>query len=351
MNDKDTCKKRKIINYKYFLLIPLACILIGIGIAYYYILTPVSDAKTTEYLYIDKDDDIDSVSTKLAAHISNHAIYGFRTIARHTNYIENIHTGRYAIEPEENALQLLKKLKNGHQAPISIVIPEVRTMEMLAGKISKMIMADSLSLIKTLKDSAICAKYGFTTQTIPAMFIPNTYNIYWNISIEQLLKRMHNEHNSFWKKNGRAEKAEELGMTREEIATLASIIDEETAANQEKPMVAGMYINRLKKGMPLQADPTVKFAMQQFGLRRIYNSMLKTESPYNTYTNIGLPPGPIKVASVAGIDAVLNHSTHKYLYMCAKEDFSGTHNFATTYSEHLRNAARYRKALNKRNIK
>lgn len=212
-------------------------------------------------------------------------------------------------------------------------------------------MADSLSLIKTLKDSAICAKYGFTTQTIPAMFIPNTYNIYWNISIEQLMKRMHKEYNTFWKNNGREEKAEKTGMSKVEIATLASIIDEETAANQEKPMVAGMYINRLKKGMPLQADPTVKFAMQQFGLRRIYNNMLKTESPYNTYINKGLPPGPIKIASIAGIDAVLNHVTHNYLYMCAKEDFSGTHNFATTYSEHLRNATKYRKALNKRNIK
>jgi UPF0755 protein len=145
--------------------------------------------------------------------------------------------------------------------------------------------------------------------------------------------------------------ARAAGLTPVEVATLASIIDEETANNAEKPMIAGMYLNRLRKGMPLQADPTVKFALQRFELRRIYHDMLFFDSPYNTYRNTGLPPGPIKIASIKGMEAVLNYVEHDFLYMCAKEDFSGTHNFAVTYGEHLRNAARYSKALNDRGIK
>jgi UPF0755 protein len=145
--------------------------------------------------------------------------------------------------------------------------------------------------------------------------------------------------------------AANLGLTPEEVCTLASIIDEETANTGEKPDIAGMYLNRLHRNMPLQADPTVKFALQDFALRRIYYAQLETDSPYNTYMNTGLPPGPIKIASKQGIDAVLHASQHPYLYMCAKEDFSGTHNFATTYAEHQNNAARYARALNQRGIR
>ena len=158
------------------------------------------------------------------------------------------------------------------------------------------------------------------------------------------------EHDNFWTEE-RRQKASRLGLSPEKVCTLASIIDEETANNDEKPMIAGMYLNRLKSGMPLQADPTVKFALQDFSLKRIYHNHLTVNSPYNTYKNIGLPPGPIKVASIQGIDAVLNRVQHNYLYMCAKEDFSGTHNFAVSYQEHLKNAARYSEALNQRGIK
>jgi len=185
---------------------------------------------------------------------------------------------------------------------------------------------------------------------VAALFVPNTYDVYWNMSVEGLMQRMVKEHEHFWQ-GDREAKAATLQLTPVEVCTLASIIDEETANNQEKPMIAGMYLNRLKSDMPLQADPTIKFALKQFALKRIWQKLLQTDSPYNTYKNTGLPPGPIKIASIRGIDAVLNAVSHDYLYMCAKEDFSGTHNFARTYQEHLQNAARYTKALNERGIK
>ncbi|MBR6286523.1 MAG: endolytic transglycosylase MltG, partial [Bacteroidaceae bacterium] len=187
-------------------------------------------------------------------------------------------------------------------------------------------------------------------ETLPALFLPNTYEVYWDVSMDGFMKRMERENKSFWNKE-REEKAKRTGCSHIEIATLASIVDEETANNAEKPTIARLYYNRLNLHMPLQADPTVKYASRQHNARRVRGKMLQADSPYNTYRHIGLPPGPIKVASVVGIDAVLNMPEHDYLYMCAKEDFSGTHNFARTHSEHLQNAARYIAALNAKGIR
>lgn len=181
------------------------------------------------------------------------------------------------------------------------------------------------------------------------LFIPETYQVYWDMSVEDFFKRMRKEHQRFWNQK-RLDQAKAIGMTPEEVCTLASIVEEETNNNPEKPMVAGLYINRLHAGMPLQADPTVKFALQDFGLRRITNDHLTIDSPYNTYRNPGLPPGPIRIPSPVGLDAVLNHAKHNYIYMCAKEDFSGTHNFASNYADHMKNARKYWKALNERKI-
>jgi UPF0755 protein len=211
-------------------------------------------------------------------------------------------------------------------------------------------MLDSATIADALYSEEMCQQYGYDTTTIAALFVPNTYDVYWNMSVDKLMERMQKEHDRFWE-GTREAKAAQMQLTPVEICTLASIIDEETANNAEKPMIAGMYLNRLKQNMPLQADPTIKFALKQFELKRIWQKLLTTDSPYNTYKNEGLPPGPIKIASIKGIDAVLNAVNHDYLYMCAKEDFSGTHNFATTYQEHLKNAARYAKALNERGIK
>ena len=210
-------------------------------------------------------------------------------------------------------------------------------------------MIDSIDIANLLTEKSILQEYNFTKQTLPALFIPNTYQVYWNISAKDFLNRMFKEYKRFWTEE-RQNKAKAIGLTPIEVSILASIVEEETNNKSEKPMVAGLYINRLKKGMPLQADPTVKFAWQDFTLRRITNKHLTIDSPYNTYKITGLPPGPIRIPSPEGIDAVLNYSKHNYLYMCAKEDFSGTHNFASTLSEHNRNARKYWDALNKRKI-
>lgn len=211
-------------------------------------------------------------------------------------------------------------------------------------------MTDSSNLARLLMDSTYCAQIGYSTETLPCLFIPNTYEVYWTMTPEAFVKRMQKEHDRFWNEERKA-KAQSIGLTPEEVATLASIVEEETANNAEKPMVAGLYINRLHADMPLQADPTVKFALQDFGLRRILHTHLETDSPYNTYKHTGLPPGPIRIPSIQGIESVLNYTRHNYLYMCAKEDFSGTHNFAATFSQHLANARKYQQELNRRKIK
>ena len=340
----------KAIKKKHYIIPIIICVLALAGLMFFYLTGSLSKSDKCEYVYIDDNDNLDSVAAKLKPIAKEQALLSFKLLSRHSGYCKNIRTGKYAILPEEGIIAVLRKLKNGHQEPVRLTIPESRTTDKLAGALSRKLMMDSLALSILFKDPTLCAKMGYDTTTIVCLFVPNTYEVYWNTSIENLLNRMKKEHDKFWDKS-RLAKATALGLNPNEVCTLASIIDEETSNNPEKPMIARMYLNRLKKGMPLQADPTVKFALKDFALKRIYHNMLNTDSPYNTYKNTGLPPGPIKVASVAGIDAVLNAPSHNYLYMCAKEDFSGTHNFASSYSEHLRNAAKYSKALNERGIK
>ena len=301
------------------------------------------------YIYIRPQDTEDSVKQMLRtdAHASN--LRGWSVARMVTNYTPR--TGRYEILPGESMWNVYRKLRRGRQTPVRLVLPSLRSMDRLASLIGTTLMPDSAEVAASLQDSLFTSRYGYTPATIPALFIPNTYEFYWDVTLDQLAERMVKENKRFWEAEDRNAKAQRMGMSHEEVVTLASIVDEETANNGEKPMIAGMYLNRLRIGMLLQADPTVKFAVGDPTLRRIRGSHLKVESPYNTYLNKGLPPGPIRIASVAGIDAVLNHANHDYIYMCAKEDFSGTHNFAATYVEHQKNAARYVKALNERGIK
>ena len=328
----------------------VVCAIFVIAYIAYNFFASFSASDEKQSIYIDNDDNIDSVYTKLQPMARTMSLTVFSTMTRHTEYADHIKTGRYEISPGMGALQVFRMLRGGMQEPVMVTVPNVRTMNQIAGRLSKALMCDSVELAEALSDDAVCRAYGFTKATIPSMFVPNSYSMYWNISVEKLLQRMKQEYDVFWNTE-RKTKAASMKLTPDQVCTIASIVDEETNKTDEKPTIAGLYYNRYLKGMKLQADPTVKFALQDFGIRRILNSMLTTDSPYNTYMYAGLPPGPIRVPSQEGIDAVLNYEHHNYLYMCAKEDFSGYHNFAVTGTEHQANARRYAQALNARGIR
>ncbi len=327
-----------------------AVLVLVAGVGLWMLYKPMVSIDESAYVYIDNDDNYDSVVVKIADAAKSDNMLVFNVLAGMSGYKDKVRTGRYEVAPNMSALALLRRVKNGEQSPVLLTIPSTWTKEMVAQKVAKQLMADSASLASAMNNPEICAKYGMDTISIVTILIPNTYEVYWNIAPDKFVERMHKEYELFWNKEREA-KAAKLGMSRLEVMTLASIVDAETANNAEKPIIAGLYLNRLKIGMPLQADPTVKYAIGDFALRRITGAMLRTPSPYNTYLNKGLPPSPIRVPAVASIEAALNHVEHNYLYMCAKEDFSGTHNYATTYAEHMANARRYINALNARNIK
>ena len=329
----------------------LTAILLGIaGIAhiYYYFFAQPFQITDTTYIYIDRDDDVDSVYHKIIEVGNPKQMHGFESLVRYQGY--NVKTGRYAIKPTDNMRYLHRRLSMGYQTPVKLTVGSVRTLDRIARNTARQLMVDSCEIANILNDTAYISKLGFTPETLPALFIPNTYEVYWNMSSDDFMQRMLKEHKAFWNEK-RLKQAEAIGLTPIEVAILASIVEEETANQAEKPMVAGLYINRLKKGMLLQADPTVKFSLQEFGLKRILFKHLEVESPYNTYKYAGLPPGPIRVPSYQGLESVLNYTKHNYLYMCAKEDFSGTHNFAVTSAQHAANARKYQQALNRRGIR
>lgn len=330
-----------------YIIAALIAIVVAAFALYGIFLWPCSgNGEESTYIFIRDNDTPETVKSTLSeAHVRT---TGFDLLNKTLGY--KVRSGRYVVKHGDNLLTLFRRLRNGQQEPVNLTIPSVRTLDRLAAHLGEHLMMDSVEINTLFHDSAFCARLGYTPETLPSLFIPNTYEVYWNISIEGFMERMQHENEAFWN-DERERKARAMGLSHVEVVTLASIVDEETANNAEKPMVAGMYIKRLAIGMPLQADPTVKFAIGDFSLRRIWGRHLTIDSPYNTYKNVGLPPGPIRIPSIAGIDAVLNHVPHDYLYMCAKEDFSGTHNFAKTYAEHLRNARRYAQALNARNIK
>lgn len=313
----------------------------------------------THYIYIDADDDIDSVRAKVIAEGSPSQMLGFSLMAALKHY-DAPRTGRYAIQPSDRHFDLVRRLANGMQAPVRLTVPEVRTVSDMAERLSRVLMVGQEEVQKLFDDSQFLASLGdYTQATLPCLFVPNTYEVYWNVSAEELFTRLHKEKERFWRQTvtvggstlTRLDAAKAIGFTPEEVVTLASIVDSETSYKPEKPTVAGLYIHRLNVGMPLQSDPTVIFALQDFTIRRVTLAQTRFDSPYNTYVNTGLPPGPIRIPSVSGIDAVLAHDHNSYLYMCAKEDFSGSHNFTSDYSQHMQNARRYQKALNERGIR
>lgn len=268
----------------------------------------------------------------------------FNWVAKRKKYAEAIKPGKYLLDKGLTTNQIVNMLRSGDQQPVNVTFNNLRFFTELAGDISKYIQPDSVELLQKFSDPAVQEKFGFSQYTFHCMFIPNTYEFYWTTTTEQFLERMSMEYKRFWNEERRA-KASEMGLTPEEVMTVASIVQEESNKKDEKPIIAGLYLNRIKKGMPLQADPTVKFALGNFRIKRVLNSHLAIDSPYNTYKYPGLPPGPINFPEISSIEAVLNAAKTPYLYMCARQDFSGYHNFARSLSGHLENARKYKAAL------
>lgn len=342
-----TKKNRKIIIITTVSLVVLA---IGILIFSLSVFGHVMTNEKSGYIYIDQDDNIDSVKTKIIKIGQPSSMKGFDLLNDFTQYEKNIHIGCYQVSQDISMLSLFRNLRNAQQSPSKVVVPNVRTVDDACEKIAKYLMIDSEDIKNALKDSLKLKELGFTKETLPALFIPNTYEIYWTTDVDKLIDRLKKEYDNFWESN-RVKKAKEQGLTPIEVSTLASIVDSETSRDQDKPIIARLYLNRLHKHIRLASDPTVVFAVGDFTLRRVLKRHLETESPYNTYKHEGLPPGPIRIASIAGIDAVLNPDDNDYIYMCAKEDFSGEHYYTSSEKEHMENARKYAEALNKRNIK
>lgn len=276
-------------------------------------------------------------------------IESFKWVSSRMGYPYSIKAGRYKLTDQMSNKTLVTMLRAGLQTPVRVTFTGFRTPQQLAQKISKQIEADSAEIVEAFRSVEIANQYGFSKETFISMFIPNTYEFFWNTSAKGFFDRMKKEYEIFWTEE-RDKKAKDLGLTRIKVSTLASIVEEETVRVDERPRVAGVFVNRLKRNIALQADPTVKFALGDFSIRRILTKHLQIESPYNTYKYRGLPPGPINAPSISSINAVLNYENHKYLYFCAKPDYSGYHSFATTLAEHNKNAREYQRFLNRERI-
>ena len=273
----------------------------------------------------------------------------FSFLAKLMDYDENIKPGLYLLKKDMSNLEAIRLLRSGRQSPVNVTFHNLRTKKELARALSKNLMAGEEAIYQLLNDSTAVAAYGFDTLNIVSMFIPNTYEFFWTTSAPEVLERMHSEYERFWTEE-RLEKAEKLGLNPQEVSTLASIVQAETSKADEMPRVAGVYLNRLNRNMRLEADPTLVYAAGDFSIGRVLNEHKAIDSPYNTYIYTGLPPGPINIPPISALEAVLNAEDHRYIFFCAREDFSGYHNFAATYNEHLRNARKYRRALDERKI-
>jgi UPF0755 protein len=347
-------KKKKSNFFKYVLvigLVLLALALYKLFALYQDIEEPnvKLDGKKSTYIYIPTGANYKQVTNILYDNnfIINRA--SFEWVAEKKGYADKVKPGRYELKEGMSNNALVNLLRSGKQSPVKLVFNKIRTKALFAGIISRQIEADSTKILELLNNKKFLSEFGLKPETAICLFIPNTYEFYWNTDAKAFVRRMHTEYEKFWTKN-RREKARNLELSQEQVITMASIVEEETTKKDEKAKVAGVYYNRIHKGMRLQADPTVRFAVGNFEIKRILNKHLQIDSPYNTYQHSGLPPGPICIPTISSIDAVLNLEKHKYLYFCAKADFSGYHAFAKTLQEHNQNAAKYRKALNKNRI-
>jgi UPF0755 protein len=273
----------------------------------------------------------------------------FRMVSNMAGY-KNVKPGRYKITKGMSLMSLVRMLKNGHQSPVNFVITKIRTKESLASKIAAAFECDSLQMIHFLDNADSLQPYSLDSNTVMAAALPLTYELKWNSTAGKIFQQFYVAYKNFWT-DDKKQKAKALGLKPVEVSTLASIIDEETNAASDRPDIASVYLNRIAKGMALQADPTLKFALKNFGLKRVLNEHKTVQSPYNTYINKGLPPGPICTPQSETIEAVLDVPKTNYLYFVANSDFSGTHIFTSNYEEHMKYARLYQQELDRRNIR
>ncbi len=306
-------------------------------------------SENPKYLHIPTGSSYNSVLDTLYSNLDINNPKLLEWVAVKKKYPELIKPGRYVIDNEMSYVGLINLLRSGRQVPVKVTFNNVRNLNQIAGKVGRQIEADSAHLVSYFSEESNYSKDGFKSENIISLFIPDTYEFYWNTDPGEFYERMLKEYRKFWNEE-RINKAEEKNLSPVEVAILASIIDDEVAKKDEKPRIAGVYLNRLKRGIPLQACPTIKFALNDFTITRVLKKHLIVDSPYNTYRHNGFPPGPIGCPSKDGLDAVLNAEKHDYLFFAAKADFSGYHNFSRTLSEHNRYAALYQKELNKRKI-
>lgn len=301
-------------------------------------------------LNISKEDNYAAVVERVKRSINHDMAFDF--YAKRINLENTFKTGRYTIEEGMTVIDIARMLKFGSNATVRLTINNARTVEALAGRISQQLDIDSAEMVKLLRSDEMVERMGYKSpEAMFSMFLPNTYEVFPDITAEELVLRLKDESDKFWAKDSICERLAAISLTPYEVMTLASIVHEETNAVDEMPRVAGVYMNRLRKGMPLQADPTVKYAVGDPALKRILYRHLEVDSPYNTYKYLGLPPTPIAMPDMAAIEAVLNYEQHDYYYFCARPEMDGRHNFARTHAEHERNAAEYHRALNKMKIR
>jgi UPF0755 protein len=328
----------------------LTCAVVAVLTVYFFLYAPNTAVSNKSVLYVHTGSIYQDVLTTLESEGLIKSMFTFKFVASRMNYAVHIKPGKYILKSGMSNYKIIQLLRSGKQEPVILVFNNIRTKQDFASRISKQLEADSVVLLKLLNDNAFMQKYGLNAENALTLFIPNTYQLWWNTTPDEFFTRMAKENKHFWDKE-RLDKASAINLKPSQVVILASIVEKETNKNDEKPVVAGVYLNRLKKGMLLQADPTLVFAWNDFTIRRVLNIHKNINSPYNTYKVKGLPPGPIYLPDSKSIDAVLNYTHHDYIYFCAKEDFSGYHNFATNPAAHYLNAIRYQKALDARNIK
>ena len=301
-----------------------------------------------KFIIIEEGTDFNRLIKKLEDDTLINDILSFSFLSKLMEYQKNIKIGAYKVNMNMSNYDMITMLRSGNQTPIKLTFSYARKIDDLAEKITSKLKISKEDLLNYLLEN-IENYEGFKKEDIISIFLPDTYEVYWNISPKKLTDKMYSEYKKFWN-NDRIEKLKKINLNQKEAIVLASIVASESRMLDEADIIAGLYINRLNRNMRLQADPTLVFAANDFTIRRVLNKHKKIKSPYNTYIHRGLPPGPIRIASKKYIDAVLNFEKHNYIYMCAKEDFSGYHAFATNLSDHNRNARKFQIALNMRKI-